>query len=235
MCYSNSSTSTNVQLAERYKRKIPDAVNESPVFCASGFTFPAWRIVTKDESIQVMNWGLIPQWFKGNDPLSIASKTLNAKLETLTEKASFRHLIERNRCIVPSTGFFEWQTKNNLKIPYFVYPKNDSVFSMAGLMDHWLTSDGKLKRTFTIITCPANELMSEIHNLKKRMPVILNQENEVDWLAGQLPLNALQTPFSSALMDAHEVNRSLINGKNHNQSDVQQPYSNGYFSQGTLF
>lgn len=235
MCYSNSSTSTNVQLAERYKRKIPESINESPVFCASGFTFPSWRIITNEETIQVMNWGLIPQWFKGIDPSSIASKTLNAKLETLTEKASFRHLIERNRCIVPSTGFFEWQTRENVKIPYFIYPKNDNIFSMAGLMDQWLTSDGYVRRTFTIITCPANELMSEIHNTKKRMPVILSKENEGHWLTGQLPLNTLQIPFSSELMDAHEVNRSVINGKQHNHSAVQQPFNNGYFSQGTLF
>jgi putative SOS response-associated peptidase YedK len=89
MCYSNSSTSSNIQLAQRYKRNIPDSLPETPIFFASGFQFPTWRVMTSNESIEVMNWGLIPHWFKGNVASAFAANTLNAKIETLTEKASY--------------------------------------------------------------------------------------------------------------------------------------------------
>ena len=235
MCYSNSSTSTNIQLAQRYQRKITPSIPETPIFFSSGFQFPSWRIITPDESIQVMNWGLIPRWYKGNDASAFAANTLNAKVETLHDKVSFRHLVDRNRCIIPSTGFFEWQTRQKLKIPYFIAPTNDIVFSMAGLMDQWIASDGSLKRTFTIITGEANELMREIHNSKKRMPVLLTKEREDDWLSGKLNLNELTNVFPSIYMQAIEVNKGVIGGKNPNILEVQQPFDNGYYMQGSLF
>ncbi len=235
MCYSNSSTSSNIQLAQRYKRNIPDSLPETPVFFASGFQFPTWRVISTNESIEVMTWGLIPRWYKGNDTAGFAANTLNAKLETLTEKASFRQLVDRNRCIVPSTGFFEWQTIQKLKIPFFIFPSSDSVFSMAGLMDQWVMSDGSVKKTFTIISCPANELMSEIHNTKKRMPVILRKEQEENWLSGKLTLEALEVPFPSERMNAREINKSLISSKKPNDPAVQQPFDNGFFAQASLF
>jgi putative SOS response-associated peptidase YedK len=235
MCYSNSSTSSNIQLAQRYKRNIPDSLPETPIFFASGFQFPTWRVITSNESIEVMNWGLIPHWYKRNDTSAIAANTLNAKIETLTEKASFRQLVDRNRCIVPSTGFFEWQTMQKRKIPFFIFPTSDSVFSMAGLMDQWMMNDGSVKKSFTIITCQANELMSEIHNTKKRMPVVLRKEQEENWLTGKLTLDALEVPFPSEWMNVREVNKSLIGGKNPNDPAVQQPFDNGFFAQASLF
>ena len=236
MCYSNAFTSKNVDLSKRYKKAVPQGLDESPVFFASGFTFPQWRVITTKEDIQVMHWGLIPSWFTDSNPKDIASKTLNARVETLDEKASFRNLIARNRCIVPSTGFFEWQTNGSRKTPFFIHPPENEVFSMAGLFDQWVNPlGGQVHSTFTIITCQANALMEEIHNTKKRMPLILDISQEKEWLNGMLAPGSISTVLSDASMLAHEVEQRIISGKHPNCAEVQLPFHNTYFEQGSLF
>jgi putative SOS response-associated peptidase YedK len=236
MCYNNSSTSKNIELSKRYKKVAPQGLDESPLFLASGFTFPQWRVITAKEEIQVMHWGLIPTWFADSNPKDMASKTLNARVETLNEKVSFRNLVARNRCIVPSTGFFEWQTNGTRKTPFFIHPPEHELFSMAGLHDQWINPlDGKLKSTFTIITCPANALMEEIHNTKKRMPLMLDVSQEEDWLNGILAPASISTQLTEASMLAHEIDQRIISGKQPNCVEVQLPFHNTYFEQGSLF
>ncbi|MGJ8661270.1 MAG: SOS response-associated peptidase, partial [Bacteroidota bacterium] len=82
MCYSNSLTSKNVDLSKKYKKEIPSEIADEPLFHASGFSFPEWRIITNKPEISVMSWGLIPYWFSGDNIGDIASKTLNARSET---------------------------------------------------------------------------------------------------------------------------------------------------------
>lgn len=234
MCYSNSSTSLNVDLSQKYKKAIPPNLDEKPIYYASGFDFPKWRIITSNDTIQSMNWGLVPSWFNGANPNEIATMTLNAKIESLDEKASFKNLIHRTTCIVPSTGFYEWKHQGKEKIPYFIYPANEPIFSMAGLYDTWVNpSSGEKKRTFTIITCDANSLMEEIHNTKKRMPLILSKDQENEWLQGKLPFSELILP-SSESMKAHEINRKLI-AERLNVPEVQKPFKNEFYEQGSLF
>lgn len=236
MCYSNSSTSTNVQLAERYKKNVPTNLDAGPVFYANGFSFPKWRIITKTPEILAMRWGLIPHWFVGADWKEIASLTLNSRIETADEKASFRGLLDRQRCIVPSTGFFEWKHVGKEKIPYFIHPAKESVFSMAGLYDQWTDPlKGEVIHTFSILTCEANPLMRSIHNTKFRMPVLLEAEQEHDWLNGNMPHTALFTPSSDSLMNAHEISKRVINSKHANCQDVSKPFDNGVYEQGSLF
>lgn len=211
-------------------------MDEKPVFFASGFSYPDWRIVTKADSLEEMQWGLIPSWFKGEDIKEIASMTLNAKVETLDEKASFKHLLHRQECIVPSSGFFEWKTIGKEKIPYFIYPSSDTIFSMAGLYDLWIDPlSGNAKKSFTILTCPANSLLSEIHNTKKRMPLLLDPIQEEGWLKGELEPEKLLLPSDNFMIKAHEVDRKLITSKNHNCREVQQPFHNEFYEQGSLF
>jgi len=234
MCYSNSSTSKNVDLSQKYKKAIPPNLDEKPVYFASGFDFPKWRIITNDDTIQSMNWGLVPSWYNGNNPNEIAAMTLNAKVESLDEKASFKNLLHRTTCIVPSTGFYEWKHQGKEKIPFFIYPANDSIFSMAGLYDTWINPlNGDKKRTFTIVTCEANSLMAEIHNTKKRMPLILSNSQENEWLNGQLTIPDLILPGSES-MQSHEINRKLISERI-NSPEVQKPFKNEFYEQGSLF
>ncbi len=235
MCYSNSSTSTTYQLADKYKKNPPSDPDPGPVFFASGFSFPEWRVITEEEDIQIMKWGLIPQWYRGDNWKEIASKTLNARSETADEKPSFEKAIE-HRCIVPSTGFFEWKTIGKEKIPYFIAPSEGEVFHMAGIFDGWLDpSTGKIIRTFSILTCEANELMAEIHNTKHRMPSILPNELIGEWLSGTMDVHALENGIPSKAMKAHEISRRIIGGKQPNVKEVLEPFDNGIGLQGSLW
>jgi putative SOS response-associated peptidase YedK len=235
MCYSNSSTSTNVALAARYKKTVPPAIPATPLFYASGFSHPKWRIITHQASLEYMQWGLVPTWFKDPSFQAISSKTLNARLETLNEKASFKHLVSRNHCIVPSTGFFEWQTNGNVKRPYFIFPANTAEFSMAGLYDQWLNPlTGETLLSFTILTTEANDLMCSIHNTKKRMPILLQPDQEENWLHMKIEPKEIKL-LPEKEMNAHEIDRRIINGTTPNHASVQLPFTNPIAIQGSLF
>jgi putative SOS response-associated peptidase YedK len=235
MCYSNSSTSSNETLGKIYTKKIDELPQQEPCYFASGFTYPEWRIVTKESSIRLMKWGLIPRWFQGMEPKEIANKTLNARVETLHEKVSFNSLLNSNRCIIPSNGFFEFQHHGSNKIPYFIYPTRDQIFSMAGLYDEWVNRyTGEFMRTFTIITTEANELMAEIHNQKKRMPLLLDANSINDYLARTLEIPSIPV-FKAIEMNAHRVDKGLIFSNNPNTSLVQHPFVDNIENQTRLF
>jgi len=236
MCYSNSSTSTNVDLLKKYKKKIPEVMREEPTYFASGFAFPEWRIITNKEEIQRMYWGLIPHWFKDADPNKIAAMTLNAQTETVHEKASFRSVVGKKNCVIPSTGFFEWQTLGKEKIPYFIKPVQTSIFSMAGIYDEWVDrSTGEVVHTFSILTCPANDVMEHIHNTKKRMPVLLSDLQSEAWLSGDLPTSELLQPSPSEWLTPVAVSKKIVLGEHPNVPEVQQESISQIGFQGSLF
>jgi putative SOS response-associated peptidase YedK len=181
-----------------------------------------------------MNWGLIPNWFKGHDTSEIARSTLNARTESIHEKASFKSLVKSGRCIIPSNGFFEWKHENRNKTPYFIFPKNDTVFSMAGLFDQWENPITKETfTTFSILTCEANSFMAEIHNLKKRMPVILSSRNENIWLQGEGEMKDYLQELNEE-MGAHPVNSKILDSKNPNILESQLKFEPKNLQQ-TLF
>ena len=102
-------------------------------------------------------------------------KTLNAKGETVYEKPSFSQNILSRRCLLPVSGFFEWRDFNNNKYPYFIEPSKESGFILGSIFDTRLDkSTDKVYDTFSTVTTAANPLMQMIHNVKKRMLLILN-------------------------------------------------------------
>ena len=123
----------------------------------------------------------------------------------------------KKRCIVPSTGYFEWRHEDGKKIPYYIYVKDEPIFSMAGVYDSWLDrSTGEVISTFSIITTEANELTGYIHNTKHRMPAILNQEDEEKWLDPKLEksdIEQLLLPFPADQMDAYVINNDFLKKK----------------------
>lgn len=235
MCYSNSSTSTTLQLAERYQKLLPGKPIELQYYFASGFQFPSWNIITNAPNLAQMRWGLLPKWFSGANLMDFASKTLNARIETCHEKASFKHLVGTKRCLVPSSGFFEWQTNGKLKKPYFIRTKDHAIFSIAGLYDNWLDPNtGAFEQTFTILTTTANALMAEIHNSKQRMPLILSPNEEVDWLSGHA-LGPDLSDRSQLNLEAWEIDKKRILGPEANSELISQRYCNNLPEQKGLF
>jgi putative SOS response-associated peptidase YedK len=122
-------------------------------------------------SFRPMRWGLVPSWAK--DP-SAGSKLINARSETLGEKAAFRQALKSRRCLVPISGFYEWRRVGKGKQPHFISGADGKPLTLAGLWEDWR---GLL--TFTIITVPANESLAPIHD---RMPAILSQADALAWL-----------------------------------------------------
>lgn len=234
MCYSNSSTSSNEHLAQTYQREIPPLMSEVPLFYASGFAFPSWRIVTSSSQIEPMEWGLLPNWFSGDNAQDFRQKTLNARLETVNEKKSFQGLVNRKRCIIPSNGFFEWQHNGKTKTPFFIYPHNTPIFSMAGLYDEWKSAAGKTLKTFSIITTEANMLMSEIHNIKRRMPLLLSPLELDLYLEADRPIASYEV-LKEEFMKAHPVEKTILLSSNNNIPEVQQVYVNNIGIQSSLF
>lgn len=154
-------------------------------------------------------WGLIPPWAKD---ISIGNKMINARAETITEKASFRTPLFSRRCLVPSDGFYEWQQDAG-KQPFRIFVKNNPIFSMAGLWERWKSPEGNVIESFNIITTEANEFMKPIHN---RMPVILKPEDEKTWLQSKdtFEILSLLKPYDAGEMDAYPVSKAVNSPQN---------------------
>ncbi len=157
----------------------------------------------------VSKWGLVPSWSK-EAPTS--KGLINARAETITEKPSFREAFKSRRCIIPASGFYEWQKKGTgAKQPFYFYLKEKDVFGFAGLWEEWLNKlTGELLETCTIITTEANEVLKPVHD---RMPVILKPENYDEWLDAKLKdtsrLQELLKPYPAKEMSSHAVSRSV--------------------------
>lgn len=212
----------------------------SPLYFASGFEHPVLPIITaeKRDEFQLMSWGLVPKFTKDEDQAAkICNRTLNAKSETLLQKPSFRNLAKQQRCIIPTTGFFEWQQRGRDKIPFYIFPRAYPILPLAGLYDQWINPvSGRVCQSFTIITTEANALMAQIHNVKRRMPAVLSMEAMEVWLdSSTLEKKALAQlkPAKDELLEAHPINPSLLAlGKNRNIPEIIEPFTP---LQGRLF
>lgn len=176
MCYHLKVAATIKQLAEQYNKESTAHFSPGDF---NGFEHPQTPVISNEqpETIRLAKWGLIPHWA---DQHFEARNTLNARIETLSDKASFSPYLA-NRCLILVSGFYEWQWLDKLgkkKQKYYITAPQET-FAMAGL---WSLYDRQL--TYSIVTTAANPQMALIHNSKERMPVILSGAQEADWLAG---------------------------------------------------
>jgi putative SOS response-associated peptidase YedK len=160
---------------------------------------------------RLMRWPLIPSFAKTE---RLEYSTSNATAERLGASAVYKRLVGKRRCLIPISGFYEWQGAKPPKRPFYIYLKTEEPFGLAGLWDTWKKPDGGLVDSFTIITTVPNQLMNTIH---RRMPVILARDDEEKWLdcAGNSfdKVQALLKPFPADLMAAHEVSKRVNNPK----------------------
>jgi putative SOS response-associated peptidase YedK len=164
---------------------------------------------TGDNKVSMYRWGLIPSWSK--DP-TIGDRMINARVESLAEKPSFRNAYKRRRCLILSDGFFEWKQNPDLKSkqPMYIRLRDGKPFAFAGLWEIWNAPDGSEIRSCTIITTQPNALLETIHN---RMPVILQPGSYNRWLAkeDQQPaqLDDLLAPYPASEMSAFPVSKMV--------------------------
>ena len=185
MCFHSKLSKKAQALQNRFKAKFENVDILLPEIY-NAFQYPKTPVITNREAdkIHLFNWGLIPAWAKDD---TIKKMTLNARIETIAEKPAFKGSI-KNRCLILADGFYEWQwldPKGKNKQKYLITLPDDDAFAFAGLWSEWIDkSTGELLKTYTILTTEANELMSKIHNSKKRMPIIVSKETEKKWLEG---------------------------------------------------
>lgn len=128
-------------------------------------------VVKKNNDVDFIKWGF---------PIKNAkSVVFNARSETLADKPFFRKAISSGRCLIPSSGFYEWKNENGIKRKTLIRPADKDFFYMAGLYSSFIDEKNNQSNFFTIITSAANKQMSEIHN---RMPVILTNGRENEWM-----------------------------------------------------
>lgn len=175
---------------------------------------PVIRLNEKGEpELVMMRWGLIPTWAK--DP-SIGARLINARAETVKEKPAFRVAYKKRRCLVPASGFYEWKKVGGGKQPYFVHPKEEPLFSFAGLWEHWFDAEEKRLETFTIVTTEANGFMRNLH---ERMPVIVKKPDFKAWLDPVIAQgDPWQKPYPDDIMDCYPVSLRVNSPRNDDES-----------------
>jgi putative SOS response-associated peptidase YedK len=235
MCYTVSINNTEKALEKLKKFKKSPVVSPNMI-AVSGFTFPKLVVLKVNEAgfyeNSLAHWGLVPSWVNNPEKAkSIREHTLNAKIETIHEKPSFKHLIQTNRCILPVSGFFEWREVNRKKYPYYIYPAQGELFYLACLQDYWVNSlNQKSYTSFTIITTEANEKMAFIHNIKRRMPLIL-QADEIDsFMNVHSNINNFKKNIPNEIIQSHTI--KPLKNKTLNYSDLTPfvyPELNGLF------
>ncbi len=178
---------------------------------------PSWNIaptqdvpvVVNEDGNQLMlaRWGLIPPWSKD---LSIGSRMINARAETLAEKPSFKGPFKKHRCLIAADGFYEWRKTEGGKVPVFITMKDGRPFGFAGLYSDWTSPEGESIRTCSIVTTQPNELLAPIHD---RMPAIIRRDKRDLWLdnAVQDPeiLSPLLVLYPAGQMDAWDVSKKV--------------------------
>jgi putative SOS response-associated peptidase YedK len=224
MCYHANKNYSETDLIEYYDLSNKHAFDDwQPYYHENGFDHFNSPVILNDNGMTygAMSWGLIPKYAKREQVPIIRNQTLNCISEEMYDKPSFRDSLKENKgCLIPMTGFYEWRwidAKGREKIPHYIHLKEQKIFSVAGIWSSWIDqSNDSTIFSYTVLTTKANALMEEIHNSKKRMPVILPREYEKDWLSPNLAKDdvlALCQPFNASKMDAYTISKRITSKK----------------------
>lgn len=160
----------------------------------------------------MMRWGLIPHWAKD---ITIGTRTLNARSETVTKTPAFRDSILTKRCLIPADGFYEWRAIGRVKQPYCFEVDEGALFALAGLWDQWKSLEGEIIESCTILTTTPNSLIADMHD---RMPVIVPPEKYDVWLDPDVTdfdaVKGVLKPYDADQMRRYPVSTKLNNSKN---------------------
>jgi putative SOS response-associated peptidase YedK len=239
MCFEVSLRKKREEITNRLEIEAMLDAEYAPFFHMSGFTHNNLQIIPNHSPSTLVPaaWGLVPDW-ANHDPVVFLKKynTLNAKSETVFESNTYKDSILENRCLIIVDGFFEPHHENGVSIPYFCYQPSDrfkdgsDIFAFAGIF----SEIEEHKFTCSILTVPANPFFSEIHNKKKRMPLVLDEHYFEDWLddINKSQINELiATAFTDRPFKAHPVSRDLYK----RGIDTNKPYIVEPVDKETLF
>ena len=215
--------------AEVLMEEMSDALSEAnmtmsfgndSLFASNYNTAPTHTvpILRHEESVVVvdpMQWGLVPSWSK--DP-TVGSKMINARSETITEKPSFRQSVPGRRCIIPMSGFYEWdRTDVKRKVPYFVTRADGHIMLVAGIWTPSPALEGR--HTFSLITRESVDDLSHIHS---RSPVELHAGDALEWMCNPVPPLELFQPEVQPRFVARKVSTLVNSVKNNSVSLLEE-------------
>ena len=161
----------------------------------------------------LLKWGLVPHW--AEDP-AVGGRLINARSESVARKPAFRDPFQKQRCLVPADGFYEWRRVGRARDPFLLKMADGKTFAFAGVWDRWVRKRGRID-SCAVLTTTANEIVTPIHD---RMPVILERDAYDLWLdpdARAEDLQALLRPFPAERMEAVPVSPRV------NKADVDDP------------
>jgi putative SOS response-associated peptidase YedK len=210
---------------ERYFNAHPSTFEIQPNYnVAPTQEIPVIVLQEDERHIKKRHWGLVPFWAKD---ISIGSRMINARVETVTSKPAFRAAFKQRRCLIPANGFYEWFGKAGNKQPYYFHLPSSEPLAFAGLYEIWEDKEAPLEdgpyKSCTIITTDASESVKDIHN---RMPLILNPEAYDEWLD---PSNKEPAKIEKLLRINYvrELNRypvsKLVNRMENNSKECIEP------------
>lgn len=238
MCYV-----VGVKIPKKQTIKVGDkTIDLDPIDipAQSGFSYEQWPVIFNEQQAQatilrpgLMHWELIPNWIRNQQELNESRKkytTLNIKSEGILQNKVAQALVHTNRCLVLASHFFEWQENNKEKFPHCIQLKDRDLFYIAGVWNSWTDyASGETKNSFGMITTKANDFMAKIHNVKKRMPTILNDELAAAWISSSLNSNDIQaiatTKIEAEAMMAHTVAKNFIQSSNPCEKVAYQIFS----------
>lgn len=231
MCYYNGIRVSRWELAklQKLEEDIKRLLGDNDLVVQNGFAFADWPIVKpinggSEYVVQMAHWEFIAGWTPTmeaqNENRKKGITTLNAIGEELFEKKTYKDAALKRRCLVISSGFYEWRwfkpegEKKDIAYPYYITLPDKNYFFMAGIWQPWTDrSTGETMDTFAIVTTKANSLMEQVHNKKKRMPTILPDDLAFEWIKDGLSqdrITELAThQYPSALMGAHSIEKDF--------------------------
>jgi putative SOS response-associated peptidase YedK len=224
MCGRFVSATPPDQIADYFGTEAPEALLPASYNVAPTNDVYAVLEDGSTRHLDAFHWGLVPLWAK--DP-KIGAKMINARAESLAEKNAYKSAFRKRRCIIPVTGFYEWQARpgQKAKQPYFIHHPDGEPYAFAGLWEVWRgpERDQEPLRSCTIITTSANGPMSKIHD---RMPVILPREAWDTWLDRSNEdlelLGRLLVPAPPQLIAMHPISTLVNNVRNDGPELVEE-------------
>jgi putative SOS response-associated peptidase YedK len=153
-------------------------------------------------------WGLVPSWATDADH---GARLINARVETVASKPSFRAALARRRCLIPADGYYEWRRSQTVagkiaKQPYYLAPGGSELLAMAGLYEYWRGPTGEWLVTATIITTTATDQVGMIHD---RMPMVVPRSNWAAWLDHDTDAMVTELLAAPSLPVVHPVSTAV--------------------------
>lgn len=225
MCYHTSSPSS-AQLVKEFKN-LSVHYQQEEIFHVTGFTRPYLPVTLNADpgSIVPARWKLIPFWVKTEDDAAKYANTLNAESESIFKKASYKNYIGKTRGLLYVNGFYEPHKVVGQKDTenFYIYTPSKEIFTLGIVYSDFKDYEtNNVYPTFSVITTKANPLLEEIHNEKKRMPLIIPPDSRDAWLSAKTKedVQQLMIPYEGEL-SAHKVFRVTGAKGDTNRPDIQ--------------